>query len=132
LIIHLKFVSGKQAGVVWSARRFPVRIGRAPNADLRLEEAGIWDQHLSLEFQPSEGFCLEVQPNALARLNDQPVQRALLRNGDLITLGPIQLQFWLGETRQAGLRFREALTWAGIAAISLAQIAIIYWLILES
>jgi hypothetical protein len=132
VIVHLKFLSGKKAGAVWSARRFPVRIGRAANADLRLEDAGIWDYHLSLDFQPSKGFFLEVQPNALARLNDQPVQRAPLRNGDLITLGPLQLQFWLGETRQAGLRFREGLTWAGIAAVSLAQIALIYWLILES
>ena len=39
------------------------------------------------------------------------------------------MQFWLSETRQAGLRFREGLTWAGIAAISLGQVGLIYWLL---
>ncbi|HWQ91015.1 MAG TPA: hypothetical protein VN673_05035, partial [Clostridia bacterium] len=59
----------------------------------------------------------------------QPIQRALLRNGDDIDLGGLKLQFWLSETRQKPLAFRELLTWAGIALISLAQIALIYWLI---
>jgi len=35
----------------------------------------------------------------------------------------------LSETRQRGLRFREWLTWAGIAAVNLGQVALIYWLI---
>jgi hypothetical protein len=39
------------------------------------------------------------------------------------------MQFWLSETRQAGLRLREGLTWAGIAAVSLGQIGLIYWLL---
>ena len=47
----------------------------------------------------------------------------------LIELGSLRMQFWLNETRQAGLRFREGLTWAGIAAISLGQVGLIYWLL---
>jgi hypothetical protein len=39
------------------------------------------------------------------------------------------MQFWLSETHQAGLRVREGLTWAGIAAISLGQIGLIHWLL---
>ena len=59
----------------------------------------------------------------------QPVSRAVLRNGDTIDLGGARLQFWLSDTTQRGLRFREWLTWAGIAAVTLAQVALIYWLI---
>ena len=33
------------------------------------------------------------------------------------------------ETQQRGLRFRDALTWASLALISLGQVAIIYWLV---
>jgi hypothetical protein len=51
-----------------------------------------------------------------------------LRNGDGVEIGALKMQFWLGQTRQAGLRFREWLTWAAIAALCLAQIALIYWL----
>jgi hypothetical protein len=62
-------------------------------------------------------------------VNGQPVQQAVLRNGDAIDIGSLRLRFWLSETRQAGLRFREGITWAGIAAISLGQVALIYWLL---
>lgn len=128
-MVQLKVLSGRKAGTVWVARRFPVRVGRAANADLQFTEDGVWDEHLQLDFQPAEGIVMSAQSNALASVNGEPVQRALLRNGDAIDIGSIKLQFWLSETRQSGLRFREGLTWAGIAAISLGQVALIYWLL---
>jgi len=128
-MVQLKVLSGKKAGTTWVARRFPVRIGRSADADLRLEEHGVWDEHLQLDFNPAEGIVMSAQPNALATVNGQPVQQAVLRNGDAIDIGSLRLRFWLSETRQTGLRFREGITWAGIAAISLGQVALIYWLL---
>ena len=128
-MVQLKVLSGKQAGTAWVARHFPVRIGRSAKADLQSEESGVWDQHLQLDFDPAAGLVLTAQPNALATVNGQPAQHATLRNGDTIEIGSLRLQFWLSETRQRGLRFREGLTWGAIAAISLGQVAIIYWLV---
>jgi pSer/pThr/pTyr-binding forkhead associated (FHA) protein len=128
-MVQLKILSGTKAGTTWVARRFPVRIGRSASADLQLEEPGVWDQHLRLDFQPGTGFLLNAQPNALAAVNGQAVQQTLLRNGDTLELGSLKMQFWLSETRQSGLRLRETLTWIAIAAISLGQIALIYWLL---
>jgi pSer/pThr/pTyr-binding forkhead associated (FHA) protein len=128
-MVQLKVLSGKKAGTAWVARRFPVRIGRSAAADLRVEEGGVWDQHLQLDFNPAEGIILSAQPNALANVNGQPVQQAVLRNGDTIAIGSLKMQFWLSETRQAGLRFREGLTWVAIAAISLGQVGLIYWML---
>ena len=128
-MVQLKVLSGKKAGTVWMARRFPVRIGRAAAADLQLDESGVWDQHLQLDLSPGEGFVLSAQPNALASVNGQAVHQALLRNGDAIDIGSVKMQFWLGETRQGGLRFREGLTWAGIAIVTLGQVGLIYWLL---
>jgi hypothetical protein len=128
-MVQLKVLSGKQAGTAWTARRFPITIGRSPKADLQSDESGVWDQHLQLDFDPAAGLVLTTQPNALAAANGQSVQRAVLRNGDTIELGSLKLQFWLSETRQRGLRFREVLTWTTIAVISLGQVAIIYWLV---
>jgi pSer/pThr/pTyr-binding forkhead associated (FHA) protein len=128
-MVQLKILSGEKAGTMWVARRFPVRIGRAATADLRLEEDGVWDEHLQLEFKPAEGFVLHAQPKALASVNGQRVEQAVLRNGDAIEIGSLKLQFWLSETRQKGLRWREALIWTGIAAVSLGQIALIYRLL---
>jgi hypothetical protein len=128
-MIQLEVLSGKKAGTIWVARHFPVRIGRSSAADLQLEEDGVWDQHLQLDFNPLEGIILSAQPNALANVNGQPVRQTLLHNGDAVEIGSLRMQFWLSETRQGGLRFREGLTWAGIAAISLGQVGLIYWLL---
>ena len=128
-MVQLEVLSGKKAGTTWVARRFPVRIGRAAAADLQLDENGVWDEHLQLKFSPAEGIILSAHPNALATVNGQPVRQTVLRSGDAIGIGSLRLQFWLSETRQAGLRFREGLTWAGIAAISFGQIGLIYWLL---
>jgi pSer/pThr/pTyr-binding forkhead associated (FHA) protein len=128
-MVQLKVLSGKKAGTSWVARRFPVRIGRSAEAHLQFEEVGVWDEHLQLDLNPAEGIVLSAEPNALACVNGQPVRRALLRNGDAIEIGALRMQFWLSETRQSGLRFREGFTWAGIAAISLSQVGLIYWLL---
>jgi hypothetical protein len=128
-MVQLKVLSGKKAGTAWVARRFPVRIGRSASADLQLEESGVWDQHLKLDFNPAEGIVLSAEPNALAAVNGLAVHQAVLRNGDAIDIGSLKLRFWLTETRQADLRLREGLTWAAIAAISLGQVGLIYWLL---
>ena len=128
-MVQLKILSGKKAGNSWVARRFPVRIGRSAAADLQLEETGVWDQHLQMDFQPAEGFSLRAHPDAFATLNGQRFQQTALRNGDTIEIGSARMQFWLSESRQRGLRLREWLTWTGIGAICLGQIAIIYFLL---
>src|SRR6266566_4125211 len=128
-MVQLSILSGNTAGTAWVARRFPARIGRSHCADLRLEENGVWEEHLWLHFDAAEGFVLETAPNALATVNGQPLRRAILRNGDMIQIGSVRMQFSLSETRPAGLRLREGLTWAAIDAISLSQIGLIYWLL---
>jgi pSer/pThr/pTyr-binding forkhead associated (FHA) protein len=125
-MVRLKVLSGKKAGTAWVARRFPIRIGRSPSADLQSEESGVWDEHLQLDFDPTEGIVLSAQPNALVAVNGQPVHQAVLRNGDSIDIGSLKLQFWLADTRQTDLRLREGFTWAAIAAISIGQVVLIY------
>jgi pSer/pThr/pTyr-binding forkhead associated (FHA) protein len=128
-MIQLKILSGKKAGAVWSARHFPVRIGRSAGSDLQLEEHGVWDEHLRIGLNPAAGFALETQPDALVTVNGQPVQRAVLRNGDTLEVGSVKIQFWLKEARQRGLRMQEALVWAVIAVVTTLQMALFYWLI---
>ena len=127
-MVQLKILSGKQAGATWTARRFPVRVGRAPTCDLQLEDHGVWNEHFQISLNPAAGFILETQPDALVTANGQPVQRLALRNGDTLEVGALKMQFWLAEATQRGLRLSEWLVWTTIAAISLGQIALVYWL----
>jgi pSer/pThr/pTyr-binding forkhead associated (FHA) protein len=125
----LSILSGRTAGQTCVVRSFPFVIGRSPEADLQLEEEGVWDKHLQLDLNRPDGFVIACQSGALARLNNQPLEGALLRSGDLVQFGSIKMQFWLSPVRQRGLRLREWLTWAAIAAISLGQVALIYRLL---
>jgi len=128
-MVQFSILSGKKAGAQWMARRFPVRVGRAVGTDLQLEDDGVWDEHFQLAFRSGEGFVLTTTGQALTSINGEPCQKSVLRNGDVIDAGAAKLQFWLAEARSRGLRFREAATWAGIAAVFLAQIGLLYWLL---
>src|SRR3954447_455541 len=109
-MVQFAILSGKKAGTSWVARRFPFTIGRTSGSGLQLEEEGVWDNHLRLELHAAEGFILSAEPNALASVNGQQIQTAVLHNGDRIHFGSIRMQFFLCATRQGDLRLREWLT----------------------
>ncbi len=128
-MVQLEVVSGKQAGTVWVARRFPVRVGRSPAADLRLEDDGVWQEHLELRLDPAEGVVLTVHPQAVTSVNGQPVEHAILRHGDTVEAGSARLRFWLSPTRQRRLWLRQAVPWALLVLVCLAQVFLIDWLL---
>lgn len=128
-MIQLRILSGQTAGDTLVVRRFPFRIGRAAENDLRLEAPGVWDQHLTLEFQKAEGFLLHTAPDAFAAVNEQPLTSARLRNGDIISFGSAKIQFWLAAPRQRGLRARELSVWLLLAAVTAFQFLLIYRLL---
>ena len=128
-MVQLRILSGKKAGTNWDARRFPVRIGRSAANDLPLEENGIWDEHFELTFDRAEGFVLTACPDALVTVNHEPAQTVRLRNGDSIEVGAVRMRFWLGEPHQRGLRLREWFVWTLILAVSVGEIAVVYWLL---
>jgi pSer/pThr/pTyr-binding forkhead associated (FHA) protein len=128
-MVRLCIVSGKNAGTAMVAGRFPYRIGRSPRSDFCVEDAGVWDEHLELDLDSHGGFLLSLQGNSLATINGQPFQHVCLKNGDLIEIGSLKMQFTLSETTQCAFRLREALTWTGLAVLFGSQVALIYWLI---
>ena len=129
MTVQFDILAGRKAGSRLAARRFPFRIGRAPGNELQLEDEGIWDQHLILEFDRRQGFRLATAPNALAAVNGKPFEATVLRSGDVITIGSARLQFWIAAARQQSLRLREASVWVLLATITAGQFALIYWLI---
>ena len=128
-MIQLNILTGKKAGTHKVARHFPFRVGRAPGNELQLEDDGVWDQHLTLEFQPQSGFNLATAPDALVTVNGDPVHNTTLRNGDTITVGSVKLQFWLAAAAQGSLRVREGFVWTLLALVTLGQFILLYWLI---
>ncbi len=128
-MVQLQISEGPLAGNHQEVCHFPFRIGRAAGADLRLEGAGVWDQHLKLDFDPAQGFTLSTLPPALATVNGWPIEAVILRNGDIIEFGSQKLRFWIGATKQSTLHVPENLVWAAICAVTVAQIGLILWLL---
>lgn len=126
-MVLLRHLSGPLAGQESRVARFPFQIGRGASCDLRLEAPGVWEQHLVLERSPERRFLLRVQPPATLRVNDAEARSPVaLRNGDLIQLGDVRLQFWLAPVRQPDLRLREALTWTALLLLAVLQ-AFVAW-----
>ena len=98
-MIQLFILTGKKAASQLIASHFPFCIGRASGNDLQLDDDGVWDRHLTLEFHPQQGITLTAAPDALVTINNRPVQTALLRNGDVIALGGAPL----GHSSLSGL-----------------------------
>jgi len=128
-MLQLQVLSGKQAGLLWEARRFPVRVGRAATNDLCLADDGIWEEHFHITSDPEAGFTLAALAGALVNVNQTPAQTVRLRNGDLITAGAAKLSFRLSETRQRSLHLREWSAWALVLGVSVGQLALIVWLL---
>jgi Inner membrane component of T3SS, cytoplasmic domain len=125
-MIQLQILSGSKAGVWWTARHFPVRLGRAAENDLAFAEAGVWDRHATIEFDAT-GFTLRVAPDALATVNHQPVRVHLLRPGDAVEIGSVRLRFWLAAPTRCSLGWPEAVVWALLVGIFGVEI----WLLLR-
>ena len=125
-MIQLRILSGKMAGENIFVRRFPFSIGRAPHNDLRLEDDGVWDEHLDLKFHKREGFILKVAPGTFCAVNEESQTSARLRNGDTLSFGSAKIQFWLAPAKLRGLALREAIVWLLLAGITLAQIVVLW------
>ena len=127
-MVQLEFLSGREHGSVRFVRRFPCLIGRNASSDLRSEDPGVWDRHLEIDLDLQRGFVLRALPDALVRVNGQPTNQVLLKNGDLVEIGSLKIRFWLERPQQRSLAVREFLTWSALAILSFGQLALIYWL----
>lgn len=128
-MVQFQILSGRMAGSRPVARRFPFWIGRGATAPLRLEDPGVWERHVEINFQRGIGFELAAQGDALVSVNGERQTAVRLRNGDLIELGGTRLRFWLGDAEQKELGTREFFTWMLVALVAVGQIALVYWLL---
>jgi hypothetical protein len=130
-VVQLQFLNGAKAGTRWVACRLPFQVGRSAQDELRAEDDGVWEHHCRMELRDDHRIALVAADEPLTTVNGQSLKEAILRNGDTIELGSLRLQFSLSPTKHRGLRFRESMTWMGLAVLALAQVALIYVLAVE-
>jgi predicted component of type VI protein secretion system len=126
-MVQLNVLSGRKTGTTFNSTKLPLTVGRGEQSDLSLDEPGVWASHCKIIWLP-EGLVLQVEPNAFVSINGAPVERARLRNGDLISLGGVSLRFSFTPNRQPSMAWREWVTWIALGALCLSQVAVVYLL----
>ena len=128
-MVELTLKSGPGAAQSRVADRFPFLVGRSSSADFPIEAKGVWDEHFELSLADGNSIKLAARPPALTLVNGAQVSEALLRNGDVIQAGQATLRFGLSAARPKGFRAREAVVWASLALLTVAQAGLIWWLL---
>ena len=74
-------------------------------------------------------FSIRPASEATAMVNGEPLEEVrTLRNGDVIEIGMVRLQFQLGPIQQKKLGLREAATWLMVGLIIAGEIFLLLWL----
>jgi predicted component of type VI protein secretion system len=96
-------MSGPVAGHEYAFADSRILVGRSPNADLRLEEDSVSQEHAIFEFD-TRGFGIrDVGSTNGVRVNGATIQACGLKHGDRISLGSCELQY-IVEKRSRGPR----------------------------
>ena len=109
------------------ANHFPVLIGRDAKCGVQLKAKGVWKRHVMLDLGKEGGFVLRPEKDASTLINNESLKSARrLRNGDIISVGSVKLQFWLGRPRQRSMEGREFVFWLMMYVILVVQAWLIW------
>ena len=117
-MLHVDILTGRMAGTNFVIRHFPFRVGRGPNSHLRIEESGVWEDHLTVELAKDLAIQASFAEEALGVVNGEKTGLAKLRNGDTVDLGSVKLLFWFSPPIQASFASREILTFGLVGAVA--------------
>lgn len=127
-MVEIWMLEGKQAGAWWMARHFPVRIGRDPECDVALDDPGVWDHHVELDYERDAGFLARPLSDGIVLVDDQPVGAVPVRNGSTLRLGGALLQFWIAPAAQRAFTVLEACLWTGLLLLCAGEVWLMLWL----
>jgi pSer/pThr/pTyr-binding forkhead associated (FHA) protein len=93
MAFQLKIAEGKDAGKEFLFEQDSVLIGRTPECDVILYDAGVSRRHCRI-FSEGDGYIVEDMGSANGtKVNGAPVKTQLLTDGDQLTLGPVVFNF---------------------------------------
>jgi hypothetical protein len=95
---QLKIAEGKDAGKEFEFDQDSVLIGRTPECDVVLYDAGVSRRHCRI-FSEGDGYLIEDMGSANGtKVNGEPIKTHALSDGDQLTLGPVVFVFQAVES----------------------------------
>lgn len=77
----------------WTLELERLTVGRARSNHIHLDDPAVSSHHAAILWMAGTAFVQDLGSTNGTLLNSEPVQRALLRNRDEITIAPFQLRF---------------------------------------
>jgi hypothetical protein len=90
---RLELASGTETGRVVAVREPRLVLGRGADADLRLTDTGVSRKHAELHLDDGKVTIVDLQSTNGTSVNGRPVDKALLHDGDRLSLGGSTLVF---------------------------------------
>lgn len=118
------FRSG-QKPVVHPVAALPCRIGRSGKCGLRLQEPGIWEEHVELSQGADDSFQISRVGEGSLILNGESRDDGRLVNGDTIELGATKLRFWLTPVRPRSQVAGDWMFWALVSTVLIAMVGLL-------
>ncbi len=89
----IRFIDGPLAGQTLALTKPQLMIGREPSNDIALNNPAVSRQHARLAQSPNGWTIEKLNPQNVVQVNGRDVAQSPLRNGDTVTLGPVNFQF---------------------------------------
>jgi two-component system cell cycle response regulator len=101
----LTILTGLQAGRLVTVDETPVTIGRAPDADMMVDETGVSRHHARIARTPDGGFCVEDLASTNGTfVGAERVEVQPLHGGELLKFGPLlQVRFAMVDSVEESL-----------------------------
>jgi pSer/pThr/pTyr-binding forkhead associated (FHA) protein len=124
-MLLLRVTDSRGAVTPHIAESFPYTVGRSPQADLRLQEPGIFENHATILPAGDGRFLIQAEGESLLLRNGEPVRSAPLAAGDELLIGSLRVVVSLAPARQKSLGLSEAAAWVLLAAVVAGELLVL-------
>ncbi len=121
-MLLLRVTDSRGAVTQHLAEAFPYQIGRSSQADLRLQEPGVFENHASIVPSEKARFVVQTEGESLLLRNGEPVRRVQLAPGDEFLIGSARILVSLAPAKQKRLAASEAAVWLLLAGVMASQV----------
>lgn len=87
MYLTLRIIDGADQGKIYENVSLPVTIGREPMNTIQLNDERVSRYHLKIQYTENHLDLVDVDSTNGTRVNGEPVRCAILRMGDIISLG---------------------------------------------
>ncbi|HLW00819.1 MAG TPA: FHA domain-containing protein [Ktedonobacterales bacterium] len=89
----IRFIDGPLAGQTLALNKPQLMIGREPTNDIAVNNPAVSRQHARLVQGPNGWAIEKLNPQNTVQVNGRDIAQSPLRNGDTVTIGPVNFQF---------------------------------------